>query len=344
MYINFMNEYNKNIYISSWLLLITLMIALMIVIGGLTRLTDSGLSITKWQLFSGFFPPLNNSDWENYFNLYKKIPEYELQNYEMTLQEFKIIFWWEWAHRFLGRLIGLSFLIPLVFFSIKLGFKKLINLYYIFLLICFQGFIGWYMVSSGLVDRVDVSHFRLSIHLLVAFFILSLIFWNYLKLKDHFFKGSKINSYIPFIFILLIFCQISIGAFVSGMDAGKIYNTWPLMGSAYFPDDNELINLFNFKAFSDPSLVQFMHRNLAYFIIIYYLLILLKIYKNNLINLFYSINLVGVLLFIQIFLGILTLIFGAQIIIASMHQISSIFLVSSSVYLLYLNTNQQPSN
>ena len=251
-------------YISYWLLAMFWIISIMIVVGGLTRLTDSGLSITEWQLFSGFLPPLNAADWENYFNLYKKIPEYELQNYEMTLQEFKIIFWWEWAHRFLGRLIGLSFLIPLLFFSIKLGFKRLINLYYIFFLICFQGFIGWYMVSSGLVDRVDVSHFRLSLHLLVAFIILSLIIWNYLRLNYQVSNENKLSFYIPFIFIFLIFCQIAIGAFVSGMDAGKIYNTWPLMGSAFFPDDNQLVNLFNFEAFSDPSLVQFMHRNLAY--------------------------------------------------------------------------------
>jgi len=333
-------------YISYWLVTMFWIISIMIIVGGLTRLTDSGLSITEWQLFSGFLPPLNSEEWQNYFNLYKKIPEYELQNYEMTLNEFKIIFWWEWAHRFLGRLIGLSFLIPLIYFSIKVGFKKLINLYYIFLLICFQGFIGWYMVSSGLVDRVDVSHFRLSIHLLVAFFILSLIFWNYLKLKDHFYMGSKMSSYIPFIFILLIFCQISIGAFVSGMDAGKIYNTWPLMGSTYFPDDNELINLFNFKAFSDPSLVQFMHRNLAYLILIFYFFVLVKIYKKNLKIFFYIIKIIGLLLFIQIVLGILTLLYGAQIFLASMHQISSIFLVSSCIYFLYINTssNLPPSN
>ena len=133
-----MNEGNKNIYISSWLLLITLLIAIMIIIGGLTRLTDSGLSITKWQLFSGILPPLNNTDWDNYFDLYKAIPEFKLQNYSMTLNEFKIIFWWEWAHRFLGRLIGICFLIPLVYFTIKLGFKSLKKLYFIFFLICFQ--------------------------------------------------------------------------------------------------------------------------------------------------------------------------------------------------------------
>ena len=333
-------------YISYWLLAMFWIISIMIVVGGLTRLTDSGLSITEWQLFSGFLPPLNAADWENYFNLYKKIPEYELQNYEMTLQEFKIIFWWEWAHRFLGRLIGLSFLIPLLFFSIKLGFKRLINLYFIFFLICFQGFIGWYMVSSGLIDRVDVSHFRLSVHLLVAFIILSLIIWNYLRLNYQVSNENKLSFYIPFIFIFLIFCQIAIGAFVSGMDAGKIYNTWPLMGSAFFPDDNELVNLFNFEAFSDPSLVQFMHRNLAYLILIFYFFILAEVYKKKLKVFFNVIKIVGFLLIVQVVLGILTLLYGAQIFLASMHQISSIFLVSSCIYFLYVNTrtNLPPSS
>ena len=163
------NKTKKNIL--SWLVLMFFIISIMIVVGGLTRLTDSGLSITEWQLFSGFLPPLNDLDWNNYFNLYKKIPEYTQQNYSMTLQEFKVIFWWEWIHRFLGRLIGILFIIPLIYFTFKESYKKLLNLYFIFILICFQGFIGWYMVSSGLVNRVDVSHFRLSIHLIIAFII-----------------------------------------------------------------------------------------------------------------------------------------------------------------------------
>ena len=335
MYIK--NNQIKN-YLVFWLATMFWIISLMIIIGGLTRLTDSGLSITEWQLFSGFLPPLNESDWKNYFNLYKEIPEFKLQNYSMTLQEFKVIFWWEWIHRFLGRLMGISFLIPLFFFSFKIGFKKLMSLYFIFFMICFQGFIGWYMVSSGLIDRVDVSHFRLSIHLIIAFLILSLILWNYFNLKYTSFHSVKLNFFIPFIFLILIFFQIIIGAFVSGMDAGNIYNSWPLMGSTYFPNDSEIINLFNLSAFSDPSLVQFMHRNLAYMIFIYYLYILIKIYQNKLFKFFFSINLLGLLLIIQIILGVLTLIHGAQIVLASMHQISSIFLVSSSVYLLHLNS------
>jgi len=327
-----------NNQLSLWLIIMFWIIAIMIVVGGLTRLTDSGLSITEWQLFSGILPPLNNNDWIMYFNLYKKIPEYELQNYNMTLQEFKIIFWWEWGHRFLGRVIGISFLIPLVYFSFKIKFYKLLNLYLIFFLICFQGFVGWYMVSSGLVDRVDVSHFRLSIHLLIAFLILSLIFWNYLKTKVINNNTRRISVFLPLIFLILVFIQIVVGAFVSGMDAGKIYNSWPLMGNTYFPNDNDFRDLFKLSAFSDPSLVQFMHRNLAYLIMFIYFFIFFKIYKNKIYDLYKSINILGIFIILQIILGIYTVIYGAQLYIAAMHQLSSIFLVSSSIYFFYINT------
>ena len=327
-----------NYQLSLWLISMFFIISIMIVVGGLTRLTDSGLSITKWELFSGFLPPLNSNDWMIYFDLYKKIPEFELQNYNMSLKEFKIIFWWEWGHRFLGRIIGISYLIPLIYFSFKIKLSKLINLYLIFFLICFQGFVGWYMVSSGLIDRVDVSHFRLSIHLFIAFLILSLIFWNYLKLTINQNIDKGISLYLPFLFLILVFAQIVIGAFVSGMDAGKIYNSWPLMGNTYFPNDNSFRELFKLSAFSDPSLVQFMHRNLAYFITIFYLFIFYKIYKNRVYNLYRSINILGFFIALQIILGIFTVLYVAQIYIAAMHQLSSVFLVSSSLYFLYINT------
>ena len=327
-----------NNQLSIWLMIMFSIVSIMIVVGGLTRLTDSGLSITEWQLFSGFLPPINQDDWILYFNLYKEIPEFKLQNYDMKLKEFKVIFWWEWAHRFLGRLIGIGFLIPLIYFSFKVKISNLLNFYLIFLLICFQGFIGWYMVSSGLVDRVDVSHFRLSAHLLIAFLILSLIYWNYLKIQKIINIKNKINPVIPLLFLIIVFVQISIGAFVSGMDAGKIYNSWPLMGNSYFPDDNDLLNLFKLSAFSDPSLVQFLHRNLAYIISLFYLFIFYKIYKNKMYDLYLSVNLLGCFIILQIILGILTILYGAQVYIASMHQISSIFLVSSSIYFYYLNT------
>ena len=330
---------------SIWLLFMFFLVALIIVVGGLTRLTDSGLSITEWELFIGIFPPLTHDKWDFYFNQYKQIPEFKLQNYLMTLEEFKIIFWWEWGHRFLGRLIGATFFIPLVYFTFKLKSKSLFLLYIIFFLICFQGFVGWYMVTSGLVDKIDVSHFRLSVHLLIAFVILSLIFWTYLKINKKVRINTQINSLIPLIFLILIFTQIVVGAFVSGMDAGKIYNSWPLMGETYFPDDNNFINLFKLSALNDPSLVQFMHRNLAYLIGFYFLLIFYKIYKNKIYDLYKSINLLGFFILLQILLGILTILYGAQIIIASMHQISSIFLVTSSIYFYYINseTNLRPS-
>ena len=332
---------NKDInnQLSIWLITMFFIISVMIIVGGLTRLTDSGLSITKWQLFSGLIPPLNQEDWLMYFNLYKQIPEFKLQNFNMTISEFKIIFWWEWAHRFLGRLIGICFLLPLIYFSFKIKFSKLLNFYFIFFLICFQGFLGWYMVSSGLVDRIDVSHYRLSVHLVLAFLILSLIFWSYLKitvLNNN--QSFRINRFIPFCFLILIFVQIAIGAFVSGMDAGKIYNSWPLMGSTYFPNDNNISNLFKLSAFDDPSLVQFIHRNLAYVISIFYLLILFKIYRNKIYDLYRSVNLLGIIIIIQVFLGVFTILYGAQILIASMHQLSSIFLVSSCIYFIYVNT------
>ena len=335
MYTEINSKYR--LYISNWLILMFFLVSTMIVVGGLTRLTDSGLSITKWEFFKGFFPPLNNETWNAYFNSYKKIPEFKLQNFSMTLSEFKFIFWWEWAHRFFGRIIGLTFLIPLIFFSIKVGFKKLSNLHLIFLLICFQGFLGWYMVKSGLVNNIDVSHFRLSIHLLFAFIILSLIFWNYLDLVFLKEKERKMRNYLPEIFMILIFLQIIFGAFVSGMDAGKIYNSWPLMGNSFFPDDNKIINLFKFSALSDPSLVQYLHRNMAYLIFVLYIIIAFTVYKNKILPLFKPILILGFVVFLQIVLGILTLLSGAGILISSLHQFSSILLITASLYFLYKN-------
>ncbi len=326
-----------NNQLSIWLIVMFWIVSIMIVVGGLTRLTDSGLSITQWELFSGILPPFSKSDWAMYFNLYKEIPEFKLQNYNMSMKEFKVIFWWEWVHRFLGRLIGIGFLLPLIYFTFKIKIVKLLNLYFIFFLICFQGFMGWYMVSSGLVNRIDVSHFRLSAHLLIAFLILSLIYWNYLKINKVNYISRKLNIFIPLSFLILIFLQISIGAFVSGMDAGKIYNSWPLMGYSYFPDDNNFDNLFAIAALSDPSLVQFIHRNLAYLIGLFYLLILFKIYRSKMYGLYKSVSYLGFFIILQIILGILTILYGAQIFIASMHQISSIFLVSTCIYFCYIN-------
>ena len=337
----YLNEKKTDKYLYYWLICMFILVTGIIIVGGLTRLTDSGLSITKWELFKGFFPPINSSEWNDYFILYKQIPEYKLQNFDMNLNEFKVIFWWEWGHRFLGRLIGLTFLIPLVYFTFKKGLKKTISYHLIFILICFQGFVGWFMVQSGLVDRVDVSHYRLSLHLTIAFIILSLILWQILKFN----KSSVINEQyieynIPKIFLFFIFLQIIFGAFVSGMDAGKIYNSWPLMGNNYFPDDNNYLNLFKSSALNDPSLVQFIHRNLAYIILFVFFVILYLVISKKLFKFYRVIILVGFVLLLQIILGIFTILSGAEMFLASMHQISSIILVSFSIYLLFLNSKK----
>ena len=343
MYINLMIKKNVNTYISYWLLLITFLVALMIIVGGLTRLTDSGLSITKWDLFSGILPPLSLKDWEKSFSLYKEIPEYKYLNSSMTLDQFKIIYWWEYIHRLLGRIVGLFYFLPLLYFTYKkvLNKKSLISLYLVFILILFQGFIGWYMVQSGLVERIDVSHYRLALHLTLAFIIFILLVWNFLKLRNQkvLISNNRLPFYLPVFFLFFILLQISLGAFVSGLDAGQIYQTWPLMNQSYFPDDSNLNDLFSMKAFETPSVVQFMHRNMAYLSILLFVLIATIIYRNNdFIYLRKITVMIFIFLFLQIFLGILTILSGAQIILASMHQIGSIFLITTSLILVFKNS------
>jgi len=333
--------YSQNSHLNNqlkvWLLSLIALIILIILVGGLTRLTDSGLSITTWELFVGFIPPLTNDKWIDYFELYKTIPEFSEQNSNMTLNEFKVIFWWEWGHRQLGRLIGLSVLFPLIFFSIKYGLRILKNYGLIFLLVCFQGFVGWYMVSSGLIDRIDVSHYRLSLHLVTAFIILSVIFWKFLKLTKTQAQYISINVNLIKVFLFLLFLQLIIGAFVSGMDAGKVYNTWPLMGSSYFPDDSQFIEFLNANVFDNPSIVQFIHRNLAYLILGIYIYILYFVIKDCNVVFRKPMFIIGFSLSLQVVLGILTLLSGVKIVYASLHQINSILIILSTLYFLYLS-------
>ncbi len=337
-----MYSYDKKIYnlFLYWLSATLSLVFFIIIIGGLTRLTNSGLSITEWELFEGILPPLNQTSWDLYFNQYKEIPQYKLLNFNMSLNEFKIIFYWEYFHRMIARFIGLFFLIPLIYFYLTRKINK--NYLYIcsliFLLILIQGVVGWYMVKSGLVSDITVSHYRLSIHLSLAFIIISSIFWLIMNIKEmnnkKFFVFSQRN--LPFlILILLIFLQIILGAFVSGLDAGKIYQTWPLMGSNYFPNDIELDKFKNILDFNSHSLVQFYHRNLAYLITIYIILFGIILYKKKLKKLFKPYLLLIFFLILQIGLGIFTLISGLNIYLASAHQISSVLLVFSAINLYY---------
>ena len=327
-----------------WMLVLLGMIILIIIIGGLTRLTDSGLSITSWELFVGTIPPLSNEKWINYFNLYKTIPEFKEQNFNMSLSEFKIIFWWEWVHRQLGRLIGLTVMLPMIYFTIKNGTWILKKYGIIFILVCFQGLIGWYMVLSGLVERVDVSHYRLSIHLLVAFIILSIVFWKFLQLSNVKITQSSFKLFWFKFFIFLLFLQLIVGALVSGMDAGKVYNTWPLMGSSFFPDDSIIKEFLSIKLFDNPSITQFIHRNLAYLIIIIYIILLIGVLKNKNPIFLKPILIIGLSLLIQIILGIFTILSGVKILYASLHQINSIFIILSTIYFLYISQHKEKIN
>ncbi|MDC0530056.1 COX15/CtaA family protein [Pelagibacteraceae bacterium] len=325
-----------------WLILSLILVFSIIIIGGLTRLTNSGLSITEWELFKGIFPPTNKTSWDKYFNLYKEIPQYKLLNQNMNLNDFKIIFYWEYFHRMIARFIGLFFLVPLIYFYISKKInKKYLNLcYLIFLLIILQGLVGWYMVKSGLVNDVTVSHYRLSIHLSLAFFIISIIFWliiNFKKKKlKSFFIFSKKN--LPFlILIFIIFCQIILGAFVSGLDAGKIYQTWPMMNYTYFPNDVIVKNINSFFDFNNHSLVQFYHRNLAYLITIYIFGLCFFVFKKKYLKLYKPLIVVIFFLILQIFLGIFTLLSGLNIYLASAHQICSLGLIFSTINLYYFH-------
>ena len=339
----YLNKNQNNKFISLWLLLLTILVGLIIIIGGLTRLTDSGLSITKWDLFTGIFPPLSLSKWKHLFSLYQEIPEYKLINSSMTLDQFKVIYWWEYIHRLLGRVVGLVYVIPLIYLTFKkvLNKSSLIFFYLIFFLICFQGLIGWYMVKSGLSERTDVSHYLLALHLTLAFVIFVLLLWNYFKYKTYKDLNShrKLPFNLPIFFMCLIFLQIIIGAFVSGLDAGQIYQSWPLMNKSYFPDDSNLKDLLSLNSFNTPSLVQFIHRNLAYIIILIFISTAAITFKNE--DFTYmrkTILLVFASLSLQIVLGILTVLSGAQIILASMHQIGSIILVTTSLILVFKNS------
>jgi cytochrome c oxidase assembly protein subunit 15 len=259
-------------FVEIWLYGMFILVFLIVAVGGLTRLTDSGLSITEWELFKGILPPLTDAKWLFYFDEYKKIPEYIEINYNMTLSEFKVIYYWEYGHRILARLIGLFSIIPMIylFFKFKKERKNLFKYSLIFILICVQGFVGWFMVSSGLIENTDVSHYRLALHLSLALTILSIIFWFIMEIiKISAFK-IKFNNSLLNLFFILIVLQIVLGAFLAGMDGGLIYNSWPDMNGNFLPNDINNIDLFLYSSLDNPSVVQFYHRNNCLFIIYFF--------------------------------------------------------------------------
>ena len=334
MFVN-QDPYQNNI--RRWLLLMFFLIILIIAVGGLTRLTDSGLSITEWELFKGVFPPFTTDKWNFYFNEYKQIPEFKSINYDMTLSEFKVIFYWEYFHRLIARLIGLFALIPLIIISLIYKKKIISNFKYlsIFLLICIQGIVGWYMVTSGLVNNTDVSHYRLALHLSIALIILSINFWFILEtFKISSFK-IKFSNFFLNIFLVLIILQIILGAFLAGMDGGLIYNSWPDMNGSFVPNDINYIDLFLFSSLDNPSVIQFYHRITAYLLIIFLIFLNYFTFKTN--SFSKAILILDIAILLQIILGILTLITGVKIAYASLHQLGSVFVLTSFLYIKYKN-------
>jgi cytochrome c oxidase assembly protein subunit 15 len=313
----------------------------MVAVGGLTRLTDSGLSITAWELFTGILPPINIIEWNFYFSEYKKIPEYQNINYGMSLEEFKVIFYWEYAHRLLARFVGLFTLVPLLFFSLYFKTTSYYSnkYYWLFFLVCLQGFIGWYMVSSGLIENNDVSHFRLSIHLSLALFILCLIFWYILDIYKIERFDKKISNLLLLFILKLIVVQIILGAFLSGLDGGLIYNSWPDMNGSFLPNDVGYNDLINTQFLNNPSIIQFLHRVTAYFLLFFIIILNFLIIKNN--HGTKNIILFDLAILIQIFLGIVTLLSGVEIKYASLHQLGSIFVLTSYLVILYKNSKQK---
>ncbi len=259
-----------------WLFIVSGLVLAMIVVGGATRLTDSGLSITEWLPLLGAIPPLTDTDWQIAFEKYQQIPEYHLVNKGMPLTEFQYIYWWEWTHRFLGRFIGLAFALPLAIFWLagKIPRGYLPKLIGILALGGLQGFFGWYMVQSGLSERVDVSHYRLALHLTTAFAILAAILWIAFDLAQesqserirlHTLNSAQMRA--AWLIFSLLFLQVVMGGFVAGLKAGLVHNTWPLMNGELIPSDISDLAPWYMNLVENPATVQFAHRIIAYVLI-----------------------------------------------------------------------------
>ncbi|WP_439637027.1 COX15/CtaA family protein [Oceanicaulis sp.] len=317
-----------------WLVVVGLFVCAMIVVGGATRLTDSGLSITEWRPVTGALPPLTEAGWEAELEKYRQIPEYQEQNRGMSMAEFQFIYWWEWGHRQLGRTLGLVYFAPFVFFlATRQAPRRLLpRLWVLFGLGGLQGAIGWWMVSSGLVDRLDVSQYRLATHLSMAFIILGLTLWTALELRYGqalALTRSRLFRW-TWIFWAAVLVQIALGAFVAGLDAGRIFNTWPGFQGQLIPDDYLSGMPFWQAIFESRPAVQFQHRWFAYILLAGGLWLCWTVIKSPAPELKRMGQVVGAALIVQVVLGIVTLIHVAPLSLSLMHQAGAIILFLSS--------------
>jgi cytochrome c oxidase assembly protein subunit 15 len=317
-----------------WLLAVALVILGMVTIGGLTRLTGSGLSITEWKPIMGALPPLSDAQWADAFAKYQRIPQYVLENRGMSLEAFKGIFWWEWTHRFLGRLLGVIFFVPFVWFAATGSIRR--NEWPRFVLLFalggLQGFIGWWMVTSGLETRVSVSQYRLAIHLGAALLLLVAILWIALE----YLRGGKSTgmSKRASAFVALVYIQMLLGALVAGLHAGLVYNTWPDMNGRIFPESPFFASPWWINFFEDSGLAQFDHRIGAYAVAglaawIYVQGIKLGGLAKT------SAKAVAIITAFQIFLGITTLLLMAAVWLSALHQITAAALLCAAVWHAY---------
>ena len=329
------NRPAKPLAIANLLLLVAGLVFAMVVVGGITRLTESGLSITEWAPISGAVPPLTHDDWARAFDLYKQTPEYRQINGPagMTLQQFQSIYWWEFIHRLLGRLIGVVFALPLLWFAVRREIPRGYGWKLVGLLVLggLQGALGWYMVMSGLSERTDVSHLRLSAHLLAALIIMGALIWVALDLRRLAATGedrpARLTRLSALVFVTL-FIQVLYGAWVAGLNAGQVSNTWPLMDGRFFPQGVDWSNGVPWAIANDPFLVHFLHRWWAWAVVAA-LVVLARLVRRDA-------RLASIAIHsafgLQILIGIATVLEGVPILLAALHQAVGALVVASTVW------------
>jgi heme a synthase len=328
--------------IVSWLVLVAVLVFAMIVLGGVTRLTNSGLSMTDWKPVTGWLPPLGEEAWTAEFDRYKAFPEYQKINKGMSLSEFKSIYAFEFAHRVLGRVIGLAFFVPFVLFLVfgRIRGPLIPRLAILFVLGGLQGGMGWFMVKSGLVDDPDVSHYRLTAHLALASLIYSVILWTIFDLVRSPDKPNK-SAYgtvgtWSVILLALIYSQILIGGFVAGLNAGFVFNDWPLMAGQFVPDELLHMHPWYVNFLENPAAVQFTHRIVAYVIagvsIILYLISRHQ-YISRSVRMAISLSLIVII--VQVFIGILTLLYVVPVSLGALHQAGGIVVLTFSLFVVH---------
>ncbi len=325
-----------------WLLSGCFLFYVMVVIGGITRLTHSGLSMVEWNMIVGSMPPMTESDWAVPFEKYKQSPEYQIINNQFSLEEFKSIYWWEFIHRMLGRTIGVVFLLPFFYFLVKKKFDKpfLKKMYVLLFLGAFQGILGWYMVKSGLQKEPHVSHYRLAAHLISAFTVFGFTLWYALDLlypkvivqND---QKKKIIRLANFMFGAIV-VQIIYGAFVAGLKAGLFYNTFPRMGNSFFPETITAFEPFWKNFLANPAGVQFIHRYLAYFVVIVVVFVWEATRKMELTELQRKTSNVMVsVVFVQFLLGIITILYSVPVVMGVLHQTGAFVLFASALVFMH---------